>query len=80
MVSREQIHKAIDDLSPDNLEKVDRFVELLLAREHGSAWAKDFYDLLEPARQYVVDEGMTEDEINQLIDEALEEVRRERRT
>lgn len=78
MVDRERLHKAIDELSPKKLEKVGKFVELLNSEERGSAWAKDFYDLFAPVRQHVIDLGMSEDEVNQLIDEALAEVRGER--
>ena len=67
-------------LSPQSLEKVSEFIEFLHFKEKGgSGWAKDFYDLFAPARQHVVDTGMTEDEVDQIIDETLEEVRRGRR-
>jgi len=80
MVDKEQIHEAIDRLSPQNLAKVGEYIEFLTFKEgKGSPWAKDFYDLFEPVRQEVIDKGMTEDEVNQIIDEAIEEVRRERK-
>ena len=33
MVSREQLHQAIDELSPRNLEKLSEFVEFLRFKE-----------------------------------------------
>ncbi len=78
MVDKARIHRAIDQLSPEELAKVTEYIEFLhFKEERGSAWAKDFYDLLAPVRQQVHDEGMTEDEVNQLIDEAIDEVRNE---
>ncbi|MBI1256214.1 MAG: hypothetical protein GC204_01965 [Chloroflexi bacterium] len=80
MVDKERIHDAIDRLSPKNLEKVSEYIEALSQEEgQGSPWAKDFYDAFAPVRQEVIDKGMTEDEVNQIIDEAIEEVRRERK-
>lgn len=78
MVDKAQIHRAIDELSPSALAKVGEYIEFLhFKEEHGSEWAKDFYELLAPVRQQVRESGMTEDEVNQLIDEAIDEVRNE---
>jgi hypothetical protein len=78
MVDRERIHRAIDQLSADKLAKVSEYIEFLHFREdRGSEWAKDFYELLAPVREQVREAGMSEDEVNQLIDEAIEEVRHE---
>lgn len=44
----------------------------------GSWWLKELYDLFEPVRRYVEESGMTEEEVNAILDEALEEVRQER--
>lgn len=80
MVDKEHIHEAIDRLSPKNLEMVSEFIEFLTFKENkGSPWVKDFYDLFAPVRQEVLEKGMTEGEVNQIIDEAIEEVRRERK-
>jgi hypothetical protein len=78
MVDKERIHAVIGELSPKSLEKLGEYIETLSREEgRGSPWAKDFYDLFAPVRQEVIDKGMTEDEVNQIIDEAIEEVRRE---
>jgi hypothetical protein len=45
----------------------------------GSPWLKELYDLFAPVRQSFIDDGMTEDEINAEIDEAIREARAERR-
>ncbi|MEO8391713.1 MAG: hypothetical protein ABI700_01855 [Chloroflexota bacterium] len=80
MVDKERIHDAIDRLSPKSLEKLGEYIESLSQEEgQGSPWAKEFYDQFAPVRQEVIDTGMTEDEVNQIIDEAIEEVRRERK-
>ncbi len=79
MVSREQLHQAIDELSPKSLEKLSEFVEFLRFKEDHPDWFGKLYDLFEPVRAGVEASGMTEDEVNQIIDEAIEEVRSERR-
>ncbi len=79
MVDKAQLHKLIDELSPQSLEKVEELVEQLNAKDSGSAWAKDLYDLFAPVRAEVEAKGMTEEEVNQIIDDAIEEVRRERK-
>lgn len=48
-------------------------------KEHDDTdWMGKFYDLFAAVRLEVLDKGMTEDEVNQIIDEALKEVREER--
>ena len=49
-------------------------------RPYGDAtWLRELYDLFAPVRQEAIDRGYTEDEINGWIDEAVAEVRAERR-
>ncbi len=81
-VNREDIDRAIDDLPPDSLEELQVFIRYLHhKRTHpGSAWLRTLYDVFEPVRQNAIESDMTEDEINQLIDDAINEVRRERDT
>ena len=79
-MEREQIHKTVDELSPKSLEQLSEFIDLLNSDEaDGSNWAKGFFDLLAPVRQGVIESGMTEDEVNQIIDDAIKEVRDERK-
>ncbi len=44
----------------------------------GSPWLRELYDYLEPWRRKADELGYTGDQINQWIDEALDEYRRER--
>lgn len=75
LADRETIHKAVDALSPQHLAKVGQFIAYLQQENApGSPWAKALYDLFAPVREAATD--MTEDEINQLIDEELDMVRR----
>ena len=80
MVSREQAYRAIDGLSPENLEKVVEYIEFLQFKADHGDWFGKLYDLFEPVRAEVESSGMSEDEVNQILDEALDEVRRERKT
>ena len=48
-------------------------------RAGDASWFKDLYDLFAPVRQEAEEMGYTEQEINDVIDEAVAEVRRERR-
>jgi hypothetical protein len=74
------LHRAIDTLSEESLDELTSFVEFLhfKSRPAGSRWAKDLYDLFAPVRQAAAESGMTEAEIDQLLDEELDAVRRER--
>ncbi len=76
------IQRKIEDLSPKSLTELAEFLDYLHYKEQkqqkGSPWAKEVYDLFAPVRQAVEESGMTEDEINRLLDEELEAVRRER--
>lgn len=47
-------------------------------RSGGSEWLKELYELFEPVRREVEASGMSDDEINALIDEAVAEVRARR--
>jgi hypothetical protein len=81
-INRAALHKAIDELSDENLAEIITIMEYLQfkqqTRTQGSPWAKELYDLFAPVRAAVAESGMSSDEIDQLLDEELEEVRRER--
>ncbi len=81
MVDKERIHDVIDRLSPKSLEKANEFVELLLLNDEqkNEDWFGKLYDLYEPVRAGVEASDMTDDEVNQILDEALKEVRDERK-
>ena len=49
------------------------------ARPKGSEYLRELYEIFEPVRQEIREKGYTEDEVNQWIDEAIAEVRAERR-
>ena len=48
-------------------------------RAEDASWFKDLYDLFAPVRQEAEAKGYTEQQINDVIDEAVAAVRRERR-
>ena len=78
VANRESIHKAVDELPAESLEELQTFIAFLRHKERypGSAWFRTLHDLFAPVRAEAAD--MNEDETNQLIDDALDEVRRER--
>lgn len=43
-----------------------------------NAWMQKLYDLFEPMRQQIAESGISEDELNALIDESVEEARTRR--
>ncbi len=45
----------------------------------GSEWLRDLYEIFEPVRQEIREKGYTEEEVNEWVDEAIAEVRAERR-
>lgn len=76
-IEREQLHEAIDSLSESSLDDLkDYLAYLKFKEERKSDWFSRAYDLFAPVREVVAASGMTSDEVNQLIDEAIEEVRR----
>ena len=73
-------------IEPDTMLRITRegdalrVVPVPAPRPHGDAtWFRELYDLFAPVRQEAIDRGYTEDEINSWIDEAVAEVRAERR-
>ncbi len=79
-ISREALHKAIDALPDESLAEIITFMGYLQFKQQaqGSPWAKELYDLFAPVRAAVAESGMSSEEIDQLLDEELEEVRRGR--
>jgi hypothetical protein len=82
IADREKIQQEIEHLSPESLSELRDFIAYLQYKEQklGSPWAKELYDLLTPLRDSVAESGMSSDAIDQLLDEELEEVRRERKS
>jgi len=78
-VSRDAILQAVNDLPDESLEELQALINYLRYKHThpGSAWFRAIYDVFEPVRRGVEESGMTEDEINTIIDEAVEEVRQE---
>lgn len=71
VTTRESLHKAIDDLSTNSLQELEQFIAYLRFKEQtGETWIKSLYDLYAPVRDAAAD--MSEDEINALIDEAIQ--------
>ena len=73
---RDALHLESDDMLAVTLQDGKLEVETVKARKPtGSTWLKDLYDLFAPVRQSYLESGMTEDEINAEIDEAIREAR-----
>lgn len=79
MADLQALISAIDDLSPDELNEVYNH---LVQRRQPSYWLVpsetlgEILDIMHPVHEASAE--MTEQEINDVIDEALDEVRRER--
>ena len=78
-IDRADLIKAIDEMSDDELAE---FQALLLVAKHkrthpGSAWFRAAYEIFAPVREAIAATGMSEQEIDEIIDEAIDEVRRE---
>jgi hypothetical protein len=79
MVDRDVIHQAVEELTPESLNELGEFIAYLKYKEQqGTGWFEKLYRLYAPVREAAEESGMTEDEINAVLDEAFEEVRRER--
>lgn len=80
-IDRAAVHRAVDRLQADDLSELASFIAYLEYRSQASGkdWFEKVYDLLAPVRETVQTSGMSEDEVDQAIDEALTAVRYERR-
>jgi hypothetical protein len=80
MTDLQQLKSAIDELSRDELNEIYNH---LVQRRQPTYWlvpSENLSEILEIMRPlHDATEDMTEEEINAAIDEALEEVRRERK-
>lgn len=78
-ITRESLYKAIDELPDESLEELHVLISYLRHKQThpGSAWLRAAYDAFAPVREAVAATGMTEEEIDQVIDDAIDEVRRE---
>jgi TPP-dependent 2-oxoacid decarboxylase len=80
MADLQMILAAIDELPPDELEEVYRH---LMQRRKPTYWLvpsenlQQILEIMRPVHEQTT--HMSEDEINSIIDDALNEVRRERR-
>jgi len=81
MTNLDALLETIDQLSPGELEAVYRHIE---ARRRATTWwivppenLRKIDELLRPVQEEAAQ--MPEDEVNRVIDEAIAEVRRERR-
>lgn len=70
----------IEQLSPDSLTELQAFVEYLHFKEQhqSSRPLKEMYDAFASVREAVDQSGMTEAEVDALIDEAIDDVRHDR--
>lgn len=81
MTDLQELFTAIDDLSPDDLEQVYRRI---VQRRSPAYWLipgsnlKTIQDIMRPVYEQTA--SMSDDEIDTAIDEALDEVRRERKS
>ncbi|MCA0459021.1 MAG: hypothetical protein LCI00_34040 [Chloroflexi bacterium] len=81
IIDRRKFYKAIDDMSEEELAELASFMDYLQYKHktpQGSPWARELYELFAPMRQDAIESGMTSEEIDQLLDEELAEVRRDR--
>lgn len=78
-LDRARLHQVVDDLPDDALEDAEVFLMYLRHQKThpGSAWFRTIAEILEPTRKAIAETGLTEEEINRAIDEAIAEVRRE---
>lgn len=80
MVDRERIHRAIDQLSAEELEEVEELIESFHLETKDPDWFGKLHDSFAPVREDIEASGMTDDEVNEILDAALDEVRREQKT
>ena len=80
MTDLQTLFRVVDELQPDELNQLNDYIQ---QRRRVTWWIvpsenlQKIAEVMQPVQQDA--EYMTEDEINAVIDEALDEVRRERR-
>jgi hypothetical protein len=80
-ISREALRKAIDELPDSELSELVSFVGYLQfkAQYPEKEWFEKVYDLFAPVREAIEQSDMSEEEVDQTIDDAIREVRRARK-
>ncbi|MCA0455182.1 MAG: hypothetical protein LCI00_14500 [Chloroflexi bacterium] len=71
------LQNEIEQLSPDSLTELQGFVEYLRFKEQrlSSRPLKEMYEAFAPIREAVDQSGLSEKDIDALIDEAIDDVR-----
>ncbi len=79
-IDRAELHKVVDELTDEQVIELKKLLQPFIEKkaQQGSPWAKELYDLFAPMRQNAVESGMTSEEIDQLLDEELTDVRHKR--
>jgi hypothetical protein len=80
-VRKESIHKAVDELPVESLYELASFIDFLQykskAQSEGISPLREMYDAFAPVREAADEMGLSEAEIDAIIDETIDEVRRE---
>lgn len=78
-IQKETIYQAIESLSPESLQDLASFIAYLQYKEqHETDWFLSLYQLFEPVRGPA--SQMSDDEIDQIIGDAVSKVQSERKT
>lgn len=75
---RQTIHRAIDELPDEQLKELGTFINYLyyqLAQQHGSPYLREMVQRFAHVQDAFEASGMSEDEMNQFIGEAIDEAR-----
>lgn len=77
-ITREALHQAIDSLSTASLSELGKFIAYLHFKEKStsSGWLAELYESFAPVREAVEASGMSEAEIDTMIDDAINDVRK----
>lgn len=77
MIAEKELIDSIRRLSPESVAELRVYVDFLRYRERQrrAEAMKTLYDAFAPVREAVEASRMTEEEVNQIIDEAIAEVR-----
>jgi hypothetical protein len=76
-MEKEAVIRLLDELDAHEVDEVGQFIHFLRYKQQErrrQGW-KDIEHILAPLHKAVEESGMSEDEINALIDEAIAEVR-----
>ena len=80
IAKKQMLHQAIDTFADTELLELASFVAYLQFKSHAQEkdWFEKVYDLLEPVREAIEQSEMSEQEVDDAIDDAIHEVRGER--